>query len=430
MATPTLPFRLTHLRIKNFRSIGEANLVLEPLTVLVGPNGSGKSNVVDALRFLRDCFTRGLDQAVLDRGGMTVLRRWAANGRPMDIALGVTVSNGVDLATYDVVLAAHSQQGFSIKREEVRIEAESLETVAATWQGDMLTLLRKGKKHTRKPDIPSDSVAVNRLRGPGNIGMLIDSFEPKSKEHTRFRTPAGMLYDRYGYTLLQILRGALFYTLNPAQLRAPQRLVQEAPFDETGDNLAAVLRQARRSKRSAEDIRTTLKRLVKGLTDFSVKTTGSYLVTSLHYLNAAGQERRSDLGQESDGTLRVLGMLAALYQKFTTSALRPTLPFLTIEEPEVNIHPGMLAVLAEQFQEASLQRQILLTTHSPDLLDFLPVESFRVVEKMDGETVLGALAADQQEIVRQRLFGAGELLRTEGLHRAPTLAPPANAQAE
>ncbi len=56
--------RLTRLRVKNFRSIADIDIPLSPLTVLVGPNGSGKSNVVDALRFVRDVFARGLGQAV------------------------------------------------------------------------------------------------------------------------------------------------------------------------------------------------------------------------------------------------------------------------------------------------------------------------------------------------------------------------------
>ena len=82
MTTPTA-FQLSRLRLKNFRSVGEADIPLGPLTVLVGPNGSGKSNVVDALRFLRDCFAIGFDQAIRDREGLTSLRRWWLVVRPM-----------------------------------------------------------------------------------------------------------------------------------------------------------------------------------------------------------------------------------------------------------------------------------------------------------------------------------------------------------
>jgi len=79
--------RLTRLRVKNFRSIAEIDIPLSPLTVLVGPNGSGKSNVVDALRFVRDVFARGLDQAVMDREGMGVIQRWGTEGEGITIGL-------------------------------------------------------------------------------------------------------------------------------------------------------------------------------------------------------------------------------------------------------------------------------------------------------------------------------------------------------
>jgi len=122
------------------------------------------------------------------------------------------------------------------------------------------------------------------------------------------------------------------------------------------------------------------------------------------------QPRASYLGQESDGTIRMLGILAALYQD-------PAQPFLSIEEPEANIHPGALAVLASVLDEASLRGQVLVTTHSPDMLDHLPAESFLVVEKVGDTTHVGPLDASQLASVRKRLFTPGELLRMEGLQR-------------
>ena len=432
MATKQPPFYLARLRVKNFRSISEADVALGPLTVLVGQNGSGKSNVVDALRFLRDCLAKGLDQAILDRGGLTVLRRWAAGGRPADISIGVTLTNDdQEVIAYDFSLSGHSQQGFSVKREELHIESTQVIPLTIALQGDTLTLVRQGKKQLKKLLVPSGSELSNRLRGPANMVTMLNHFDKlvTTKDRTS-SLPESFIYERYGWTFLQSLRGSLFYTLNPVQLRAPQRLIQETPFDEAGQNLAAVLQHLRRNKRPAEEIRQTLARLITGIADFSVETTGSYLVAYLHYKNETGSTRKADLGQESDGTLRVLGILAALFQRKALIAPRyPFLQFLTIEEPEVNIHPGMLAVLAELFREASLKSQILLTTHSPDLLDFLPPDSFLVVEKVDGETQVGPLATDQAQIVRQRLFSAGELLRTEGLHRQPAALPPGTPQA-
>ncbi|MET4105000.1 AAA family ATPase [Hymenobacter sp. UYP22] len=422
MADKALPFRLTRLRIKNFRSIGEVDIALGPLTVLIGPNGSGKSNVVDALRFLRDCFTRGLDQAILDREGMTVLRRWTSGSKTTDISLGITVSNDAgNEMSYDFVLSSHAQQAFYVKKEELLLEGKTSILISVSKNGDNVAIINGGKKQVVKSKSPVRATLTSKLHGPSGMMFLMDNIERNSRKPEK---QLDLLDDRlhvrrYGWTFQRLIDDSLFYILNPIQLRAPQRMVQETPFDESGQNLSAVLQYLHRHRRSADDMRQTLARLVAGITDFSVETTGSYLVTYLHYKNNAGYVRKADLGQESDGTLRVLGILAALNQRKIGNAIMPLYPFLTIEEPEVNIHPGMLAVLAELFQEASIRQQLLLTTHSPDLLDFLPPESFVVVEKIDGETKAGELAADQAEIIRQRLFSPGELLRSEGLHRQP-----------
>ncbi len=117
-----------------------------------------------------------------------------------------------------------------------------------------------------------------------------------------------------------------------------------------------------------------------------------------------------DASQESDGTLRVLGLLAALYQD-------PPPTLLAIEEPELTIHPGALAVLADVMKEAGGRAQLLLTTHSPDLISRLPVESLRAVEKLDGVTLISDIDETQRMVVEQKLFSAGDLLRLEGLQR-------------
>src|SRR6266536_1431456 len=64
------PVRITRVVLKNYKSIVACDVELRPLTILVGPNGSGKSNFLDALRFVSDSLTSGLDQAISSRGGI------------------------------------------------------------------------------------------------------------------------------------------------------------------------------------------------------------------------------------------------------------------------------------------------------------------------------------------------------------------------
>ena len=136
---------------------------------------------------------------------------------------------------------------------------------------------------------------------------------------------------------------------------------------------------------------------------------GGHLVLKFGHSNiAANKEVWLDAAQESDGTLRMLALLTAIYQR-----RRPSL--LGIEEPELAIHPGVLAALADTLEEASLRTQIVITTHSPDLIDRFPIGCIRAVEFVDGETKVGEVSKRQASAVRKRLFTLGELHSMEGL---------------
>ena len=89
--------------------------------------------------------------------------------------------------------------------------------------------------------------------------------------------------------------------------------------------------------------------------------------------------------------------------------------FIGIEEPEAGIHPGALEALADNLKEASDRSQLLLKTHSPDLIDQFKTEDLRVVQMVDGVTEVGQVSREQAETVRQYLFSAGELHSMEGL---------------
>ena len=120
-----------------------------------------------------------------------------------------------------------------------------------------------------------------------------------------------------------------------------------------------------------------------------------------------------DLSQESDGTIRLLAMLTALFQD-------PAPSLLGLEEPELAIHPGAMAALAETMQEAALRGQVLVATHSPDLINLLPIESIRAVTAENGSTEVGRVADHQLKSVRDKLFLPGELHSMEGLQPAGT----------
>nr|WP_290669821.1 AAA family ATPase [Ardenticatena sp.] len=233
-------------------------------------------------------------------------------------------------------------------------------------------------------------------------------------EHELFLPRAALLLGIPAYTeAWNALRAMSFYTLYPNTFREPAKPAMPYPLQDEGHNVASTLRSLRREDRKRyERIVKFLRAAVPGVEDVAVKQVGGYLVVEIRHAMHAKEDRRAsfDLTQESDGTLRLLALFTALFQK-------PPRYVIGIEEPELNIHPGALPVLRDAIELACQESQILITTHSPELLSEFPPEVFRVVDLVDGITHVGPMSKYQLEVVREHLFTAGELFVREGLKR-------------
>ena len=143
-----------------------------------------------------------------------------------------------------------------------------------------------------------------------------------------------------------------------------------------------------------------------------MRPVGSYLTARLrHALATENGAPWFELWQESDGTLRMYGILAALHQHLPRT-------LIALEEPELAIHLAALSLLWEEIVLAAASTQIVITTHSPDLLDLCSVQQLRVMEKVDGVSLIGRVGAEQTRMIQKRLVAPGQLLRAQGLERA------------
>jgi len=160
-----------------------------------------------------------------------------------------------------------------------------------------------------------------------------------------------------------------------------------------------------------------LAEIVPGIASVRQKVIGPR--ETLEFTQAGTGSRRGTtfLAQSmSDGTLRSLGILLAILQQ---SSSRPSRSqdrlhrLVAIEEPETALHPAATSCVLEVMLEASSEAQIILTSHSPDLLDHdeLPADAIRPVVMEDGATRIGVLAHGARSALRDHLYTAGELMR-------------------
>ena len=128
----------------------------------------------------------------------------------------------------------------------------------------------------------------------------------------------------------------------------------------------------------------------------------------------------------SDGTLQVLGVLVALFQRADGPNRRPGL--IGIEEPETALHPAAAGALADVLREASEHVQVIVTSHSADLLDrdTIAEKSILAVEANHGKTRIAPLDDTGRTACRDGSFTAGELLRMDQLTPAKEDSRPAD----
>ena len=377
---------ITRVQVKNFRNLADIDVQLGPLTVLVGRNGTGKSTFLDALRFVRDALRLGLDTAISQRDGVSAIRRRSSNVEINHLEIGLEVEEDNGAAYYSFVI-------FREQDEKSYVKHELLEVTYSGQSKKVLFETRDGKWITSPNDVWMPSETASEI--------LIDTDDLMLPTLCRFFRDLRAPFNH--------IIATNFYAVFPNTLRTPQRLTSEAVLAEDGKNLATTLRDIKKHSQFYPDLATALGRVVEGVREIRVQDVGGYLVTELEHEMGNGQTAWFPLAQESDGTLRVLGLLAALYQGAPHS-------LIAIEEPELSIHPGALAVLSEVIEEAATRSQVLITTQSPDLISRFSADQLRIVERVGAETKIGLIDEGQREAINNQLFSAGDLLRIEGLH--------------
>ncbi|MGA3097833.1 MAG: AAA family ATPase [Bryobacteraceae bacterium] len=369
---------LTRAVVKNYKSIAACDVDLRPLTLLVGPNGAGKSNFLDALRFVADGLRTSLDHAFRERGGIGEVRR-RSGGHPNHFGARVefALPNG-SAGSYGFRIGA-KPNGFEVLSEECvlrppeALAGESRFTVAA---GEVSST------------VPGPAAASDRLYLVSASGL--PEFRP--------------VYDS--------LSNMGFYNLSTERIRDLQAPDAGELLARDGGNLAAVLDLiGKRRPELKARIEDYLAKVAPGIQGVDAIALGPRETLQFRQEAAGGDAPWRFLAANmSDGTLRALGVLVALFQ--TGPA-----PLVGLEEPEAGLHPAAVSVLLDAMFAAGETRQVLVTSHSPDLLDSarLETDSILAVIAEAGSTYVGPLDAVGREALRKRLCTAGELLRLDQL---------------
>jgi len=376
---------LKRVVLNNYKSIRACSVKLDSLAFLVGQNGAGKSNFLDALRLVSDSLNTSLEHSLRNRGGIAEVRR-RSSGHPTHFGIRLDwklpdESEGI----YALRIGSQKKGGFEVQQEECRIFAKgSLEETSYKVENGNVT------RSTIKVVPPALSDRLYLVAAAG-----LPAFRP--------------IYDA--------LSRMGFYNLNPDEIRDLQPPDPGEMLKRDGSNLASVLDVMEKERKKTHDrVVSFLSRVVPGIQRIDVKHIGKKETLEFRQLVGTNKDPWTFMAENmSDGTLRALGVLTALFQ--SSNGAMKKVPFVGIEEPEVALHPGAAGVLRDALQAASKTAQIAVTSHSPDLLDDKEIADKYIlaVTCRNGETSIGPLDQAGRSAIRDRLYTAGELLRLNQL---------------
>jgi predicted ATPase len=380
--------RLLRLHLTNFLSYRSAILEFGDFVALVGPNASGKSNAVAAIKLLREIPLYGLPTAIARRGGFDQLRHRSA-GRPIDPALRLDfLLPGADREShYELKLS-----GIAGKRYEVK--SESAQVYAAEDREYSFSHTREGFSFFER--MPEGTYSSETIERP-------------------FRVPPGQSVIASGptfggYLVSRVLESMQTVEVNPALVGELQEPSSTREFEPDGSNAASVFESLDRATRN--ELVDQLSAIVPGIDQIEVRRFADKLTVAFFQKAKTGKARREFLAKQmSDGTLRAFSIFLAMLQP-----ARPT--FLVIEEPEIAIHLGALRTLVDILQQQASESQILITTHSADIVDTLDVDALRVVWSDGNASQISRVAQHSLDPVRKGLITPGELLRSDALDPA------------
>ncbi len=333
---------IKRLVLKNLLSFRDSTIELGPLNVLIGPNAVGKSNLIEVIGLLQAAPT-SFAAAILRGGGV---RQW--------IWLGDRTTAPVAGVVCDLNLTRGRQAG------PVRYDLQFLED-------SVYGLVIFGER-VESIGSESDGVYLKREFGSpaalmqGQTAVPMGLLSPADSVLSQFKNPADPTpITEVGnhFARIKIFREFRTGPQSPARWGISTNAQKDALVD-GGDNLALVLHELD-FLGVHERIREYLQRFCERFEDVKVGV-GEGLARA--FLREAGLAEMLSAIRMSDGTLKFLSLLAALFHPSPP-------PLMCIEEPEAGLHPDALQLVAEALLEASASMQLIVTTHSDALVDAL-----------------------------------------------------------
>jgi len=400
---------IKRIHLKGYKSFTELDIELRPFTVLLGPNGAGKSNLLDALQLLsrlgssptlNDAFAppyRGqqLESFSFGPNGIKDLlaQEDASFVIEVDVELSPSVVERVSRQVREMKrLGSSSAHEAEVPRERLPIRERRLR-----YRVEIGIQTRSGILFVKDEFL----CALNRQWAPaarrkpfiemveGQLRLRMEKqAHPTSHDlglpYTLLSRPLYAPHYPHVVAMQKELTSWLFFYFEPRErMRAASPVKEVRHLGLMGEELAAFLNTLKATDESQfSAIEQALSAVIPSMTGIQVEVSD---LGAVEFQVTEG-DRSIPARLLSEGTLRILGLLSL-------SGMRDQPSLIGFEEPENGINPRRIRIVAEILKTLaeSGNTQLVVTTHSPVLPEYLPEESLYVCQKTSGESTIRPL---------------------------------------
>lgn len=384
--------RIERLELTNFKSFGEVTIDFHDVNVIVGANASGKSNLLSAFQFLEDIYKYDLTEAINEQGGKDYIKNFKAEDNFVIITLhfrdgsqkkiaNTNFSRRYEKLTYTITIWVE-EDFWVLGNEQFILQTEiwyannkilELPDFELNKEGGDINIYFPIENLLKNSSvkIPSQLLDNKDLLSPFSTNILDNDRRPHTENTT--------LLHLYGDYLAPSFFDFPVYEFSPYLKNYSSTSSPSSNLQEDGSNISTVIEQIIKDGQQKNKLIRMLNFTMPVIKDIGVEQEDvangllpdhlkKWYVNEMYY-----PQKKVTSSVLSQGTARTTATIIALF--FSDYSIQ------FFEEPERNIHPSLINALIELFYDAGREKQIFLTTHSPEVVRFAKQKDIIVVKR-------------------------------------------------
>lgn len=378
---------ITRIEVSNFKSFKHIDIKLGKFNVIIGPNASGKSNFVQVFKFIRDIIQFGLDNAIQMQGGIKYLQNLKIkDSEPLSFKIYLSHSFIVPLEKSESIKITDYIYGVKLKifnnnyeiiHEQLIVNYELIkysDTIQKENYDETESIkekiLKRGmiaferKNGNFRLDYDHEVSILNKILSPlSDYITLLKSRESSENKELLIQYPTSIIVTE----LNKILRDIGIYDFESKLIKKGLSTISgKVELEEDGRNIPIVLKKIIDDNEKRRALLDLIEDILSFVKEIDIEKSNDRTLL-LKLKESYFDNEMIPVSLLSDGTINVLVIIIALY--FEKKKI------IIFEEPERNIYPYLISRIVSHMDDASQNKQIIITTHNPEFVKWADIKN-------------------------------------------------------